>query len=294
MRKPYPKSRPFKSGDKPAGDRPSKPGAGGNRSGPPPRPPGTVPAPSVGRALMLYGVHAVTAAWLNPERPCRHLYATPPALAAFTPIMDRAAALGLKRPAPTPVEREAIERLLPLGAVHQGLALDAEPLPEVDLEDVLIAAGDGPAALVLLDQVTDPHNVGAILRSAAAMGAKGVIVQTRHAPEVTGVLAKAASGAVEIVPILRETNLSRAIERLRDEGFFVVGLDEAGETTIADTAFGERVVLALGAEGEGLRRLVAEHCNQLAALPTQPPIGSLNVSNAAAIGLYEIARRRSR
>jgi 23S rRNA (guanosine2251-2'-O)-methyltransferase len=294
MRKPHPKSRPFKAADKPAGGRPEK----FER-----RPPhvtaashagGGVPAPSVGRALMLYGIHAVTAAWLNPDRPCRHLYGTAQALAGFAPIIADAAARGLKRPPPITVEREAIEKLLPLGAVHQGLALDTEPLPEVDLEDALIAAGNGPATFVLLDQVTDPHNVGAILRSAAALGAKGVIVQTRHAPEVTGVLAKAASGAVEIVPLLRETNLSRAIERLRDEGFFVVGLAERGETTIADTVFGERVVLALGAEGEGLRRLVAENCSQLVSLPTQPPIGSLNVSNAAAIGLYEIARRRSR
>jgi 23S rRNA (guanosine2251-2'-O)-methyltransferase len=294
MRKPFPKSRPFKTGDKPVDARQDRPE---HRA---PRPPagnaggGGIPAPSVGRALMLYGIHAVGAAWLNPDRPCRHLYGTAQALAGFAPFIAKAAAAGLKRPQPITVEREAIEKLLPLGAVHQGLALDAEPLPEIDLEDVLIAAGNGPATLVLLDQVTDPHNVGAILRSAAALGAKGVIVQTRHAPDVTGVLAKSASGAVEIVPLLRETNLSRAIERLRDEGFFVIGLDERGETTIADTMFGERVVLALGAEGEGLRRLVAENCSQLVSLPTQPPIGSLNVSNAAAIGLYEIARRRSR
>jgi 23S rRNA (guanosine2251-2'-O)-methyltransferase len=294
MRKPFPKSRPFKTGDKPTDARQDRPE---HRA---PRPPagnaggGGIPAPSVGRALMLYGIHAVGAAWLNPDRPCRHLYGTAQALAGFAPFIAKAAAAGLKRPQPITVEREAIEKLLPLGAVHQGLALDAEPLPEIDLEDVLIAAGNGPATLVLLDQVTDPHNVGAILRSAAALGAKGVIVQTRHAPDVTGVLAKSASGAVEIVPLLRETNLSRAIERLRDEGFFVIGLDERGETTIADTMFGERVVLALGAEGEGLRRLVAENCSQLVSLPTRPPIGSLNVSNAAAIGLYEIARRRSR
>jgi len=108
------------------------------------------------------------------------------------------------------------------------------------------------------------------------------------------VLAKSASGAVEVVPLVSETNLSRAIERLRDEGFYVAGLDEAGAVSLAEAEFGERVVLALGAEGEGLRRLVAEHCTELVSLPTVPPIGSLNVSNAAAIGLYEIARRRPR
>jgi 23S rRNA (guanosine2251-2'-O)-methyltransferase len=240
---------------------------------------------------MLYGVHPVTAAWLNPDRSCRHLYATAQALTAFAPTVQQAAALKLKRPAPIVVERDGIDRLLPAGAVHQGLALDAEPLPEVNLDDVLIAAGNGPVALVMLDQVTDPHNVGAILRSAAAFGAKGMIVQSRHAPEVTGVLAKAASGAVEVVPILRETNLARAIERLRDAGVFVIGLDEAGSCTLDQANFGTRAALVLGAEGDGLRRLVAEGCDLLASLPTVPPIGSLNVSNAAAIGLYEIACR---
>ncbi len=300
MSKPPSKSsRPFKSAgrtdDRQAGKlggrethRPKPAPAGGGR------PDGGIPKPSVAPSLMLYGVHPVGAAWVNPERQCRHLYGTQPALAAFAPVIDKAKALGLKRPVPVIAERDAIERMLPPGAVHQGLALDSEPLPEVNLDDVLIAARAGPIALVLLDQVTDPHNVGAILRSAAALGAKGVIVQSRHAPEVTGALAKSASGAVEIVPLLRETNLSRAIERLRDEGLFVAGLDEAGAVSLADAAFGDRVALALGAEGEGLRRLVAEHCTELVSLPTQAPIGSLNVSNAAAIGLYEIARRRPR
>jgi 23S rRNA (guanosine2251-2'-O)-methyltransferase len=279
MRKPiYKSQRPFK----PAGD--------GQRV----KVQGTVPTPSVGRGLMLYGIHPVAMAWVNPERNCRHLYGTPPALAAFADTIEEAQRLDLKRPPAIAVDRDAIERMLPPGAVHQGLALDAEPLPEVGLDDVLIAAGAGPIVLVILDQVTDPHNVGAILRSAAALGAKGVIVQTRHAPEISGVLAKSASGAVEIVPLLHETNLSRTIERLREEGFFVAGLDEEGEVELADIDFGERVVLALGAEGEGLRRLVAEHCTALVKLPTEPPIGSLNVSNAAAIGLYEIARRRPR
>jgi 23S rRNA (guanosine2251-2'-O)-methyltransferase len=293
---PHKPRRPFEPGRRPDDRQPGRPGghhvnrpkpAGGGRDG-------GIPRPSVGPSLMLYGIHPITAAWTNPERQCRHLYGTPPALAAFQPTLDKAQVLGLKRPAPVVTDRDTIERILPPGAVHQGLALDSEPLPEVGLEDVLIAAGDGPAALVLLDQVTDPHNVGAILRSAAAFGAKGVIVQSRHAPEITGVLAKSASGAVEVVPLISETNLSRAIEQLRDAGFYVAGLDEAGAITLAEAEFEERVVLALGAEGEGLRRLVAEHCTALVSLPTEPPIGSLNVSNAAAIGLYEIARRRPR
>jgi 23S rRNA (guanosine2251-2'-O)-methyltransferase len=246
----------------------------------------------VARAHLLYGVHAVEMAWLNPDRRCRRLYATFVAAQAFKPTLDKAASLGLQRPQPLVVERDAIEKLPPAGAVHQGLVLDAEPLAETNLDDILIRTGDAPALLVLLDQVTDPHNVGAILRSAAAFGAAGLIVQSRHAPEVTGVLAKAASGAVEIVPIVRETNLSRAIVQLRDAGFQVIGLDETGSMPLSGIPDSARTVLALGAEGAGLRRLVAESCDLLAALPTRPPIGSLNVSNAASVGLYEIARRR--
>jgi 23S rRNA (guanosine2251-2'-O)-methyltransferase len=285
MRKPPAKSRhssPAGARGRDEGYRGATPGFAAAR---------TAPAPAGRRDHLLYGVHPVTAAWLNPERKCRHLYGLAHALAEFRPILERAPALGLSRPLPTVLERDGLDRLLPAGAVHQGLALDAAPLPEVNLEDVLIQAGEGPATLVLLDQVTDPHNVGAILRSAAAFGAAGLIVQTRHAPEITGVLAKSASGAVEIVPILRETNLARAVVRLREAGFVAVALDERGEP-LGQAALGERVVLALGAEGVGLRRLIAESCDLIASLPTVPPIGSLNVSNAAAVGLYEIVRRR--
>ncbi len=292
MRDFCPKSRPSKPPPARTEHRPQSSAA--TRRDAPARSSDPTPKPSVGRAQMLYGVHPVTQAWINPERGCRHLYATPNAATAFAGAIERAAALGLKRPEPVIVDRDALDRLLPVGSVHQGLALDAEPLPEVGLEDVLIALGDAPATLVVLDQVTDPHNIGAILRSAAALGVRGMIVQSRHSPEITGVMAKAASGAVEIVPILRETNLSRAIERLRDAGFFVIGLAEGAATSLSDAAFGARIALALGAEGEGLRRLVAENCNLLASLPTAPPIASLNVSNAAAIGLYEITRRQPR
>jgi len=291
MRKPPPHAKPFQKPterhENAARGRPpraEKPGAPVVRVG--------LPTPSVARAHLLYGTHAVTAAWLNPDRICRHLYGSAPALEAFAGTLARAATLQLRRPQPIVADRDAIERLLPTGAVHQGLVLDAEALPEVGLEDVLIGAGDGPAIIVVLDQVTDPHNVGAILRSAAAFGARGLVVQSRHAPEITGVLAKAASGALEVVPVLRETNLARTITRLRDAGFLALGLAEGGEKTITDVAVTDRTVLALGAEGEGLRRLVAENCNLLVSLPTQPPIASLNVSNAAAIALYELARPR--
>jgi 23S rRNA (guanosine2251-2'-O)-methyltransferase len=307
MRTPPSKSRPFRRGRSgPESERPRQPGpprgprqeqardAVSRPSPSRPSPSGaSVPAPSVARNLLLYGAHPVAAAWLNPERRCLHLYGVRGALDEFAPTLERAAAAGLKRPAPIEIDRDALDRMLPPGAVHQGLALDAEPLPEIGLEDVVIAAGPDPVLLVLLDQVTDPHNVGAIVRSAAAFGAKGVIVQRRHAPEISGVLAKAASGAIETVPMLRETNLSRSLAELRDSGFSAVGLDERGDRTIAEAELGPKVVLALGAEGSGLRRLVAEGCGLLARLPTEPPITSLNVSNAAAVALYEIARRRA-
>ena len=253
----------------------------------------SIPSPSVARHLLLYGTHAVAAAWMNPQRLCRHLYGLRPALDALAPILGRADEAGLRRPGPIALDRDALDRLLPAGSVHQGLVLDAEPLPDTTLDDLLIAAETGPGVVVLLDQVTDPHNVGAIARSAAAFGAQGIVVQRRHAPEISGVLAKAASGALETLPIIRETNLSRALAELRQGGFTAIGLDERGASTLAEAIDGERIVVVLGAEGTGLRRLVAEGCDVLARLPTQPPISSLNVSNAAAVALYEIARRRA-
>ena len=194
------------------------------------------------------------------------------------------------------VERRALEKLLPNGAVHQGLALAAEPLPAVDFESILATAAtpNMPQIVVALDQVTDPHNVGAILRSAAAFGALAVIVPEHGAPSVTGTLAKAASGALEEVPLLRVTNLSRALEKLKDSGFWSLGLDEAAEQTIAALDLPARVALVLGAEGSGLRRLTREHCDFLARLPTRSAMASLNVSNAAAVALYALSQRPAR
>ena len=196
---------------------------------------------------------------------------------------------GEKLPQPIFVENVDIDRLLPRDAVHQGLLLDAQPLEDPDLADFLLTAPDN-AKIVMLDQVTDPHNVGAILRSASAFGAIGVIVQKLHAPDITGTLAKTASGAVEHVPVLREVNLSRALEQLKNAGFYCIGLAEEGEETIAELETSGKVCLVMGAEGDGLRRLVAENCDVLAKLPTSGPISSLNVSNAAAVALYELIR----
>ena len=232
----------------------------------------------------LYGLHAVTEAWQNPCRLIHNLYITEQALQNFA--LDSAPA---KRPAPIIVTKEQLDKAFPFGAVHQGLALNAAPLEEVNVQDLIIRAGHKDKNVILmLDQVTDPHNVGAIMRSASAFGADGIVMQRKHAPELTGVLAKTACGAVEHMAVAYETNLSRAIEDLQEGGFFVYGLDERGEHNIAGIKGADKIVLVLGAEGSGLRRLVAEHCDALVKLPTRPPIASLNVSNAAAVALYAL------
>jgi 23S rRNA (guanosine2251-2'-O)-methyltransferase len=190
------------------------------------------------------------------------------------------------------LDRAAFDRLLPEGAVHQGWALEVDPLPEADLDDVLRAAevAQGRSIVLVLDQVSDPHNVGAILRSAAAFGALAVIIGEHGAPPATGVLAKAASGALDTVPLVRAVNLARALDKLKEGGFWCCGLDETAPASLASLDLGPRVALVLGSEGTGLRRLVRERCDYLARLPTRPMLPSLNVSNAAAVALYELMR----
>ena len=201
---------------------------------------------------------------------------------------------GLERPSVTTIDKQKLDYMLPRGAVHQGIALITDPLDEVSLQDFVIKSkSQDKTVLLILDQVTDPHNVGAILRSACAFGADGVIMQRKHAPELEGVLAKTASGAVEHIPVAYETNLSRSIEELKEEGFFVFGLDERGEREVGDILRNnsdpnQKLVLVLGAEGPGMRRLVKEHCDELVKLPTKGEISSLNVSNAAAVALYAL------
>lgn len=232
----------------------------------------------------LFGTHAVRAAWDNPSRFIHALFITDAALKDF-PLTSPAK----KRPAPTIIAKDDLDRALPLGTVHQGIALSCQPLEELGVQDLLISGTRAPRSLLLmLDQVTDPHNVGAILRSACAFGAGGVIMQSRHAPELqNGILAKTACGAVEHVPVAYETNLSRALESLKDAGYFIIGLDERGED-ISTLRAPEKAVLVLGAEGAGLRRLVKENCDVLARLPMTGPMPSINVSNAAAVALYAL------
>lgn len=238
------------------------------------------------RPLWLYGRHVVATVLANPKRRIRRLVAVADALDWLEGKRAEAAA---RVPQPETLDRGALETLLPEGAVHQGVALLSDPLSEPALEDIIAEAGES-ALVVLLDRVSDPHNVGAVLRSAAVFGASAVVVPEYGAPEITGVLAKAASGAVEHVPLLRVVNLARAMDALKEAGFWCVGLDEAAERTLAGAAPKGRVALALGAEGAGLRRLTRERCDLLARLPARGAIQSLNVSNAAAVALYELTR----
>lgn len=245
---------------------------------------------------LIYGVHAVTEAWLNPRRVITKFWATEKAFEEFQEILIKARKAGVNRPEADIIERSQFEARTKLddNAVHQGLCIRCEALPEVFLDDALIRGKAAKAAcFVILDQVTDPHNVGAIMRSACAFGAGAVIMQTRNAPNMTGVLAKAACGAAEHIPAIYVTNLSRAIEACKEHGFTVFGLDERGEDVLGAFEAPSHNVIVLGAEGKGLRPLVREHCDRVVRLPTLPPIGSLNVSNAAAVSLYALAPKGS-
>ncbi len=239
--------------------------------------------------VRLYGLHAVAAALANPLRRPLRLHATPRAMAALerrVPIPD-----GL---AVDLVAGTTLKALAPAGAVTQGALLDAAPLPPRGLD---AAAPDAAARslVVVLDQVTDPMNVGAVLRSAAAFGARALITQERHSPAESGALAKAAAGALDLVPWIRVPNLARALDRLAGMGYWRIGLAAGAAAPLAEAKRGtDAVALVLGAEGRGLRPLSERHCDQLAAIPiapARPLIDSLNVSNAAAVALYELASR---
>jgi len=243
----------------------------------------------------IYGRHAVAAALANPERRWHHLVALAGQESEACALL--AAAVAPRRGSGEPmrvVDHDRLAAILPEGAVHQGLALAVEPLVEPDLADVLrLAVGTpGRRVIVVLDQVTDPRNVGAVLRSAAAFGALAVVLAVHGAPPVTGALAKAASGALEQVPLVRVVNLARALDQLKRSGFWICGLDATAPQTLAALDLGDRVVVVLGSEGGGMRRLVRERCDLLARLPTRGTQATINVSSAAAVALYELARAR--
>ena len=268
------------------------------RAAPPVEPsPRTEPPPRRDTGGWIYGRHAVAAALANPARRCRRLVTLRETEAEARELLAKASARIPEGLQPETAERARLELLLPKDAVHQGLALQADALAPTFLEDLLAElppdTNAAPAVVVVLDQVSDPHNVGAILRSAAAFGARAVLLPEHGTPPVTAALAKAASGALEQVPLIRVTNLARALEQLKGAGFWSVGLDESAEQLLSALELSGRIALVLGGEGEGLRRLTRERCDLLARLPTGGRLASLNVSNAAAVALYEIARRRS-
>ena len=238
-------------------------------------------------SLWLFGTHAVAAALGNPRRRLLRLLATGEAAAHIEARLGALAGGGAPRL--ERAERGDIERLLPPGAVHQGVALLARPLPAVHIEEI---ARGGGAPLVVLDRASDPRNVGAVMRSAAALGGAAVIVPKRHAPEESGTLAKAASGALERVPLVRAANLARTLGALKEAGYWCIGLDAGAERTLADTDAGGKTALVLGSEGGGLRRLTRQTCDALARLPMTETADSLNLSVAAAIALYELVRQR--
>jgi len=235
-------------------------------------------------AVWLYGTHAIAAALANPARRLRRLLLTEDAEAAIASVQPK--------PWPLPVERTdraRLDQLLGREIVHQGAALLADPLSPASLAAVL----ERPGPVLVLDQVSDPRNVGAILRSAAAFGAAAVIAQERNAPEETGALAKAASGALERIPLLRAVNIARTLIALKAAGCWVIGLDAGGGVLSGPALAQRRVALVLGNEGEGLRRLTRETCDEIAgiAMPGRDKgLDSLNVANAAAIALYELGR----
>lgn len=239
--------------------------------------------------VSLYGVHAVLAALVNPERKIKAIYATEDNVSALAPALEEALENGLILPDITIVDKEQFHKALPRDAVHQGVGIDSEEPEEVFIQDIIRKAEVKKKSVVLLlDQVTDPHNIGAILRSACAFGADAIVMQNRNAPDMNGLIAKTASGAIEHVPVIYETNLSRAIETFKEAGFFALALDERGQN-IAEAPAYEKTLLVFGAEGPGLRPLVKEKCDLLVKLPTPGPISSLNVSNAAAVTLFAIS-----
>ncbi len=233
-------------------------------------------------AVRLWGRHAVEAALLNPVRVHHKLWATHEGVASLDGQLPPGFPLEYAGP-------DDLARLVARDAPHQGLVLDCGPLDDLHLADVLDAEDGRP--LVVLDQVTDPHNVGAIMRSAAAFDAAALVTQDRHAPAEGGALAKAASGALEVLPWVRVVNLARALEEIAEAGYWRVGLEGEAESLFAAVIPAGPVALVLGAEGEGLRQNIAAHCDALARLPIGAAVESLNVSNAAAVALYAVCTR---
>jgi 23S rRNA (guanosine2251-2'-O)-methyltransferase len=277
-----PFKKPWRS--KPAGERPNS--GRFERSGP--RFQGksrSAARPAEDGPLRLFGMHAVEAALRNPQRKINKLVLTENAERRLIETMGP-----LQHTVELTTPRD-LDRILGADTVHQGAMIETEDLPEPEFVDLAENANGRP--LLVLDQVTDPHNVGAILRSAAVFGAAGLVMTRRHSPPLNGVLAKSASGALELVPVALVQNLSRALQELKDAGFTLLGLDGTAEACIEDTDWTSRpIALVMGAEGKGLRELTQKMCDQLVKITTGGPIDSLNVSNAAAVALHTAAMAR--
>ena len=238
--------------------------------------------PKASSAYWIYGQHAVAAGLANPRRQRLRLLL----------LAGQAPPAGVADPGAEMLPREELARQLPAGAVHQGIALLVQPLPDLALEDVILA--DASSGLVMvLDQVSDGRNLGAILRSAAAFGARALVVSRDHTAPENGALAKAASGALETLPIVRAVNLARALDHLAEFGYWRYGLMAEAEERLDRAELPAKVALVLGAEGRGLRRLTRERCDHLVRLPTLPAMASLNVAAAAALALYIAAERQT-
>jgi 23S rRNA (guanosine2251-2'-O)-methyltransferase len=232
--------------------------------------------------LYLFGKHAVLAALSNPMRKIKRVMVTKNAAKELDAALQQVKNIQT-------IDSGKLESILPPGSVHQGIAIECEPLPQPSLQGWLDEGIEKP--VLLLDQVTDPHNVGAILRSAAAFDVGAVIVTDRNAPVESGVMAKAASGGLEIVPLITVVNLVQAMETLKKAGYWTAGLDGHAKELIGEAKLDKKTALVLGAEGAGLRRLTTEHCDFLVKLPMSEQMESLNVSNAAAVALYDLYRR---
>ena len=267
-------------------NRPPAPGkTRGKAEKKPVRPPAEPVDKPSGGAQWLYGLHAVQAALANPRRKLGRAVLTPRAIETLGSGL-------LARVQVQTGEPQAIDRLLPPGAVHQGAALEAWPLKSRGLDDILAEPhGEKRRLVLVLDQLSDPHNVGAILRTAAAFQVSAVIVQDRHAPPQSGALAKAASGALDMIPYVEVVNIARALDELAEQGFWRIALAGDGDSSLAEAVPTGDVALVLGSEGAGIRRLVRERCEASAFIPISGQMESLNVSNAAAIALYELRRQ---
>lgn len=230
-----------------------------------------------------WGRHAVYAALDNPNRNVRKLWGTREEIGKIVIPKDLPIVFA---------DSADLGRMVPGDAPHQGLVIEVDPLEDIWLGDLLLEGKDNNRPLLILDQVTDPHNVGAVLRSAAAFDALAIITQDRHAPPESGTVARAASGALELVPWVRVVNLSRALDEIGDAGYWRIGLTGEADETLDQALGAPKVALVLGAEGEGMRQNTEAHCDQLARLPISGQVESLNVSNAAAIALYAAVTRQ--